>query len=331
MHYALRTETGGFVLGGKMNKFRSMFGMRGLSLILCLMLVASIVAFGAARAVYADEGEGSSDTAETTETVDSADPGEDGEKPGEVGDTDPGDTTTTGETEGSAEAEPEKPKVEFVLWKKLKKVDTKGWIMFAAAAVIAVGMIVFLATRKKGVADASMQKVSPTLILVHGALCIALSFVLSYIKLFSMPLGGSVTLASMLPLMVYSNRHGVKWGLLAGVVYGFLQYIQGGWFVHWVQLLLDYPVAFGLIGLAGLVRGDRNLALSALIGGIGRFVAVYVSGWIFWYDATAANGLSPAVYSLIYNGYYMVPEIAICVVIALLPPFRKAIRKALKY
>ena len=160
MHYALRTETGGFVLGGKMNKFRSMFGMRGLSLILCLMLVASIVAFGAARAVYADEGEGSSDTAETTETVDSADPGEDGEKPGEVGDADPGDTATTGETEGSAEAEPEKPKVEFVLWKKLKKVDTKGWIMFAAAAVIAVGMIVFLATRKKGVADASMQKVS---------------------------------------------------------------------------------------------------------------------------------------------------------------------------
>jgi len=296
-----------------MNKFRSIIGMRGLSIALVLMLMVSIAVFGAARAVYAEESSGDTTTTGASDT------------------TTTGETATAGETAEETSGEAEKPKIEFVLWKKLKKVDTKGWIMFAAAAVIVAGTIVFLATRKFGSESASLQKVSPTLILVHGALCIALSFVLSYIKLFSMPMGGSVTLASMLPLMVYSNRHGAKWGILAGIVYGFLQYIQGGWFVHWVQLLIDYPVAFGLIGLAGLVRGDRNLVISAILGGVGRFIAVFITGWIFWYDATAANGLSPVVYSLVYNAYYMVPEIAICVVISLLPPFRSAVRKALKY
>ena len=82
----------------------------------------------------------------------------------------------------------------FVLIDKLKGLDPKEWIMLAAAAVIAVVLIIYLVQRSKSAKTAepvSEKKVSTTLILVHGSLCIALAFVLSYIKLFSMPLGGS--------------------------------------------------------------------------------------------------------------------------------------------
>lgn len=144
-------------------------------------------------------------------------------------------------------------KIEFVLLEKLKGVDTKGWIFFAAAAVLAAALIIFLVQRRKKCTEPATfaGNPTPTVILVHGALCIAISFVLSYFKLFSMPNGGSITLASMLPLMVYSNRYGAKYGVMAGVVYGFLQYIQKPEMTHWIQMLVDYPVAFGVIGLGG--------------------------------------------------------------------------------
>lgn len=262
---------------------------------------------------------------------------------------DPNDTTTIGaldetaeDTSGEAE---EQPHVEFVLFEKLKKVDTKGWIMFGAALVLTVALIVFLATRKKtaAVESAEASKASLTLILCQGALCIAMSFVLSYIKLFSMPAGGSVTLASMLPLMVYANRHGVKWGLFAGLVYGMLQFIQKPEIYHWVDVILEYPVAFMLIGLGGLTKGVRNLPFSVLIGGTARFLAHFVAGVVFFGEYVmigkdAAAGVSfgqmiwpNVVASFVYNAPYMFADIAICFVISLLPPFRNAVRRALKY
>ena len=262
----------------------------------------------------------------------------------------PNDTTTVGAVDEPAQAEDssdeaeEEPHIEFVLFEKLKKVDTKGWIMFAAALVLTVSLIVFLATRKKddGLYNGT-AKISTTLILCQGALCVAMSFVLSYIKLFSMPAGGSVTLASMLPLMVFANRHGVKWGLFAGLVYGLLQFIQKPEIYHWVDVILEYPVAFSLIGLGGLTRGVRNLPFSVLIGGIARFFAHFVAGVVFFGEYVmigkdAAAGVSfgqmlwpNVVVSFLYNAPYMFADIAICFLIALLPPFRNAIRKALKY
>ncbi len=115
-------------------------------------------------------------------------------------------------------------KFSFTLIDELKDVTTLGWILIAAAAVIAAVLIIFLVQRRRTSNSASIdaapsKKENATLVLVHGALCIALSFVLSYFKLFSMPLGGSITLASMLPLMVYSNRYGIKYGMMAGLVY----------------------------------------------------------------------------------------------------------------
>ena len=223
-------------------------------------------------------------------------------------------------------------KIEFVLLEKLKGVDTKGWIFFAAAAVLAAALIIFLVQRRKKCTEpaAFTGNPTPTVILVHGALCIAISFVLSYFKLFSMPNGGSITLASMLPLMVYSNRYGAKYGVMAGVVYGFLQYIQNPEMTHWIQMLVDYPIAFGVIGLGGLVKGERNLVFSVLIGGTLRFLCHLFTGAVFFGEYAAA-GQSAFMYSLLYNAPYMFADIAVCVIIAMLPPFRKAIRSALKY
>ena len=264
-----------------------------------------------------------------------------------VGEAPAGDTTTTGEVEDAAEAEDseEEAGIKFVLFEKLKKIDTKGWILFGAAVALVVIMTVYLSKRGKDTStvSTSTQRTSPTLILVHGALCVALSFVLSYIKLFSMPQGGSITLASMLPIMLFANRYGVKWGLSAGLVLGILQYMQEGYFTHWLQFIFDYPLAFAVIGLGGMIRGEKNLVFSILIGGTARFLSHFIGGVIFWGQyimigekaetAMTIGEMLPAniAVSFSYNAPYMFADIAICAVIALLPPFRKAIKSALKY
>lgn len=265
-----------------------------------------------------------------------APPASSDEKP-EAGDTaDAGDTTTIGAsgdttTTGASEQSEEKLNIEFVLFKKLKKVDAKGWIFFGSALALAAVIIVYLANRKKDDKQISTEKkANPTLMLVHGALCIALSFVLSYIKLFSMPLGGSVTLASMLPLMIYANRYGLKWGILAGAVYGVLQYVQNPQGYHWTSFLLEYPVAFAMIGLGGCVKGIDKLLITVLIGGFARFVMHFIDGVIFFGENGVGLG-SNIWASLSYNAPYMFADIAICAVIALIPAFRKAIKRALKY
>ncbi len=233
----------------------------------------------------------------------------------------------------------------FVLIDKLNELQAKEWIMLAAATVLVAVIVLFLIQRRRmeELQDVPSNKVSPTLIMVHGALCISLAFVLSYIKLFSMPLGGSITLASMLPLMLYSNRYGVKWGLLAGFVYGLLQYVQGGYITHWAQFLLDYPIAFALIGLGGLTRGKHNLVLSVLIGGTARFIAHLISGMLVYgeYVMIGADAVTDVAFgtmlssnfivSFTYNAPYMFADIAICAIIALIPSFVKAIGKALHY
>ena len=168
--------------------------------------------------------------------------------------------------------------------------------------------------------------------LALGAMCIALSSVLSLIKLFELPNGGSVTPASMLPMMLFAYVYGTVPGLLLGAVYGFLQFLFGGWFLSVPQMLMDYPIAFAMIGLAGLTNKlpDQQLGLSlgVIIASIGRFIAAVVAGLIFWTDLT--DGLWPAiVYSLGYTGSYMGIECVICVVIALAigPRLVKEIRK----
>ncbi len=151
--------------------------------------------------------------------------------------------------------------------------------------------------------------------LVESAVMIALAAVLSTITLFKMPQGGSVTAFSMVPILLIGVRHGLRWGLFAGVVAGIVNYITGPYFVHPVQVLLDYPIAFGMLGLAGLAHGRSALA-GGILGSlaiVGRFVAHVISGAIFFAEY-APEGQSPWVYSAIYNGTYMLPELLLSMV-----------------
>ncbi len=180
-----------------------------------------------------------------------------------------------------------------------------GWITIFTLVVLAAIVIGMSVSRKTWNAKS----------LAFAALSIALSFILSYIKIFRMPNSGSVTLASMLPLMLFSAAYGVGPGLLAGAAYGLLQYLQGGWFVHPIQFLLDYPLAFALIGLAGLYKympkawSQWSIYAAMVLGALGRCLSATLAGIFYWETAPWA--------SLVYNGAYLVPDTLICIALAI--------------
>ncbi len=183
--------------------------------------------------------------------------------------------------------------------------------------IIGIGGIIFVRR--------SREVKFTTGMLVNASLCIALSFVLSYIKLWSMPQGGSVTPASMLPVMLFAFIYGPIPGVMAGIAYGILQYIQGGYVVHWVQLIMDYPLAFGLLGLAGLYR--KNIVVACFIGVFGRFLMHFLTGVIFFSEITQAADILPSIlYSAAYNGPFLGVEFLICAAITLLPQMNRMIK-----
>jgi len=141
--------------------------------------------------------------------------------------------------------------------------------------------------------------------LTEGALCVALSVVLSYLKLFRMPQGGSITL-EMAPILFFAYRCGAKWAVGAGALSGLLQMLFGGSIYHPVQAILDYPVAFACVGLAGAF-GERLIS-GALAGGAARLACHVVSGAVF-FAAYAPAGQNPWIYSAVYNLTFMIPAL----------------------
>ncbi|HPF53545.1 MAG TPA: energy-coupled thiamine transporter ThiT [Eubacteriales bacterium] len=200
---------------------------------------------------------------------------------------------------------------EIYLFEKIREMELVDWLWVAGAFVVLIAAIVGAVLLGKRKTDGKAAFDTHTMIL--GAMCLSLSFVLSYVKIVQMPMGGSITLASMLPLMWYSNRYGVKAGLLLGLAYGLLQFIQKPEIYHWAQIIIDYPLAFSMIGLAGCVK---NLQLGCLIGGAGRLACHVVSGAIF-FGSWAPEGMNAWVYSVAYNGAYLGVDTAICIVLSI--------------
>lgn len=168
---------------------------------------------------------------------------------------------------------------------------------------------------------------SRLLALVETAVMVALAVLLASIKVYKLPQGGSITAGSMVPILLVALRHGPGWGTLAGVATGLINYIMDPFFAHPVQFILDYPVAFGALGLAGFAANRGNTA-AAWIGSLalgGRFLAHVVSGAVFFAEY-APKGQSPWVYSAVYNGSYMLPELVISGVLLtlVLPALSKA-------
>jgi len=141
---------------------------------------------------------------------------------------------------------------------------------------------------------------------------IALSTVLSLVKVFSLPEGGSVTAGSMVPILWFSLRRGTKAGCTAGAIFGLVELMVEPYVYHPVQVLLDYPIAFGALGLAGLFKKHRVIGVA--VGISGRFVAHFLSGVIF-FATYAPEGMSPIVYSAIYNGSYLGIELIVSAIV----------------
>lgn len=160
-----------------------------------------------------------------------------------------------------------------------------------------------------------------------SAVLIALSAVLSLVTVFKAAYGGSVTAASMVPIIIIGYIYGTKWGLLSGFVYALLQMITGGItppptqnvFMYILVIFIDYVFAFSFLGLSGFFyklfkKKSFSIPLSGAIVMALRFCCHFLSGILIWY-VYAPEGMSIALYSLLYNGGYMLPEIIISVIV----------------
>ena len=178
-----------------------------------------------------------------------------------------------------------------------------------------------------GIAMCFIRKRSKQLTVKQLAFCavsIALGTVLSYIKVFSFPTGGSITLLSMLIICLPGYWFGVCAGIMTGVAYGVLQMLIDPYILFPMQLVMDYLLAFGALGLAGLyARRKGGLIPGYITGVIGRYVFAVLSGWIF-FGMYAWEGWNPLLYSVVYNGIYIFAEAIVTIVILLLPPVKKA-------
>lgn len=154
-------------------------------------------------------------------------------------------------------------------------------------------------------------------------LMVGLATVLSLIKVYQAPFGGSVTAGSMIPIFFIAFRWGTGSGLAAGALHGIIQLILDHYLYHPLQVILDYPLAFAVLGLAGLFRTIPLVGV--LLGILGRFTAHFFSGVIF-FAKYAPEGMSPWLYSAVYNGSYLLLEAAVSIVIIYLLP--KGLRHA---
>ncbi len=193
-----------------------------------------------------------------------------------------------------------------------------SYVLFVAL-VLALLAIVFLSKKE--------SKKIQTKQLVFASVAMALAVVTSFIKFVNLPYGGSATLFSMFFICLIGYLYGTKIGLLTGVAYGFLQLIIDPSVYHPVQLLLDYPVAFGCLGLAGVFSKSRHgLIKGYILGVVGRYIVHAISGYIFfiqWFPAET----NPVVYTLTYNASYIVPEALVTIIILLIPAFTNGLKE----
>ena len=205
------------------------------------------------------------------------------------------------------------------------------WLFVGAAVIVAILAVVSALFGKKSNPKSETRSVT------FAAVSVALSFALSYIRLFRLPQGGSITLVSLLPLMLYSQMFGVRKGVVAGIVFGLLSAIQDPWILHPAQFLLDYPLAFGCIGLTGLFtqQGIKNkkgvvlFAAGAVLAVTMRYLSHVLSG-IFAFSMYAAEGYGAVAWGFLYNTFAfadMAIALAVGVLMLLNTSFRKIVNQ----
>lgn len=201
-------------------------------------------------------------------------------------------------------------------WGNYYELTTWGYM-----ALIGVMLCVLLAA-----AFGSKARKISTRQLVFCAMAMALALVTSNLKLWRMPMGGSVTLFSMLFISLIGYWYGLRTGLLTAIAYGLLQLIIDPYVISLPQLFIDYIFAFGALGLSGIFTGSKNgLYKGYAVSVLGRFVFAFISGVAFFGSSAAGYGMTVPVYSICYNGAYIFTEAAITFMVLALPPVREAL------
>ena len=193
---------------------------------------------------------------------------------------------------------------------------TSSLIAIAAVAVLMVVLLILSAKQVKW--NASM--------IAKAAVCIALSYLLSTIRLFRMPMGGTVTPVSLLPLILFSMAFGAKEGVVIGCAAGLLQLLVDPYVIHPIQLLVDYPMSYAAIALCCVAKvlplpKVLRLPVGVILGYMGKFLMAVLSGVVFFAEYAGDQGA--LIYSLSYNFSYIWPEMLTCAAIAFIPAVAK--------
>ncbi|NLK28667.1 MAG: energy-coupled thiamine transporter ThiT [Clostridiales bacterium] len=160
--------------------------------------------------------------------------------------------------------------------------------------------------------------------LAFSALAMTLAVVTSLYTVVEFPFGGSITLFRMFFICLIGYLYGTKAGIITGIAYGLLDFILGPYVIHPLQMLLDYPVAFGLLGLSGVfINAKFGIIKGYILGVLGRYLCHVITGFIFFSEY--AGDQHPVIYSMIYNASYIVPEAIATILILSIPAVRKGL------
>ena len=201
------------------------------------------------------------------------------------------------------------------------ELTTAGYVslIIAMLVVFAVGCFLF---RNR------TSKKNDTKQLVFSAMAIALAVVTSMLKLFHLPMGGSVTLFSMLFICLIGYWYGFGAGLTTAISYGFLQLLIDPYIISIPQMLVDYIFAFGALGLSGLFSNKKHgLIIGYIVGVLGRYFFAFLSGMIFFGTYAADYNMAAPIYSLVYNGAYIGAEAVLTLILIGIPPVNNALAK----
>ncbi len=210
----------------------------------------------------------------------------------------------------------------------VQQVDYEGEISYVPTLAGNIALFLLVVVMFIAMAAFAGQK-SKTRVkqLAFCAMAVTLSVVTSLFPLFKFPFGGSITLFSMFFICYIGYLYGAKAGIVTGIAYGLINLILGPYVIHPVQMLLDYPIAFGCLGLAGIFSNSKYGVIKGyFLGVFGRYLASSLSGFIF-FASYAPEGMNPIVYSLSYNIGYLGPELVLTIVFLMIPPVQNALKQ----
>jgi thiamine transporter len=202
--------------------------------------------------------------------------------------------------------------------------DLEGGSFYPSTAGT-IGLLVIIALLFIGIlALSGVKKKLSAKQLAFSAVAMTMAVITSIFTVYEFPFGGSITLFRMFFICFIGYLYGTKVGIITGVAYGILDFILKPYAVTLIQPLLDYPIAFGCLGLAGVFSKSKSgLAKGYLLGVVGRYICHVLTGIVYFHEY--AGGKNVVIYSLTYNASYIVPEAILTIVILLIPSVRQAL------